>query len=341
MTKLRYGCVGAGGIANYKHLKGYSALDNVEIVAVSDPDEESSKQVSDIYKIKGIYDDYREMLQKEKLDLISVCTPNYLHKSVTLEALKHGIHVHCEKPLALNAAEAQEMVDAKDRCGKKLMVALNNRFTGESCFTKKLVRSGDLGEIYHARCGWRRRRGIPGKGGWFTNKRLSGGGPLIDLGVHFIDLVMYFMDYPQVAAVSGKTYSKFAGTKGGTYDVEDMAVGFVRLADDTVIDLEFSWASNIEKQCTYYELLGTRGGVEFRDGRLKIYTEMHGSCVDIAPANGQITSGENEFVHFINCILNDTEPVAKPEEGVKMMQIIDSIYASSEMGSEIILKETE
>lgn len=348
MKKLRYGCVGAGGIADGKHLKRYSAMDNVELVAISDPRREACEALAQKYGIARVYEDYMEMLEKEHLDFISVCAPNYLHKPVTVEALKRGIHVHCEKPIAMNAAEAQEMVDCKNKYGKKLMVALNNRFTNHAYFVKRLTESGELGEIYHAKCGWRRRRGIPGKGGWFTDSKRSGGGPLIDLGVHFMDLAMFFMGYPEPVAVSGATYSKFAdnkslngmnyGTTGeGAYDVEDLAVGFVRLENGATVDLEFSWASNIENDYAYYELLGTKGGVSYNGDKLKVFGEINDTCVDILPNINYTRKPIDEFTHFIDCIVNDKEPMAKPEEAVKLMRIIDGIYASSKEGREIRL----
>lgn len=348
MAKLKYGCVGAGGIADYKHLSGYSKIDEVEITAICDPNHKAVKKLADKYNIPNVYSDYIEMLDKTELDFISVCTPNYLHAPVSIEALKRGIHVHCEKPITLNAQEAQDIINAKNKYNKKFMVALNNRFTNESFFTKKYIEAGFLGEIYHAKCGWRRRRGIPGKGGWFTNKKLSGGGPLIDLGVHFLDLAMYFMGYPEPLSVTGATYSKFVDDNvrnsvnysmptGGVYDVEDMAVGFVRLKNGATIDFEFSWASNIENEYNYYELLGDKGGISFKNGQLKIFSEVIDTCVDIVPNTNYPVDALNEFEHFIDCIKNDKEPLAPAEEAAKLMKIIDGIYKSSEEGREIRL----
>lgn len=287
------------------------------------------------------------MLENEKLDFISVCTPNYLHFPITLMALEKGIHVHCEKPIALNAGEAQQMVDAKNKSGKILMVALNNRFTNHAWFVKQYADEGLFGDIYHVRCGWKRVRGIPGKGGWFTNKALSGGGPLIDLGVHFMDLAMYFMGYPEPVSVSGATYSKFGENKcinssgwgmtsdeNGIMDVEDLAVGFVRLENGATLDLEFSWSSNIEKDEVFYEIRGTKGGAIFRNGDLKIITEQVSTLVEIKP-NLNFKTPINEFSHFIDCIRTNREPIAKPEEAVKLMKIIDGIYLSAETNQEI------
>ena len=345
--KLRYGCIGAGGIARAKHIRGYQSIRDVEFVAVCDENPKFAEEVAKEFGFQKYYTDYRDMLENEKLDFISVCTPNYLHFPITLMALEKGIHVHCEKPIALNAGEAQQMVDAKNKSGKILMVALNNRFTNHAWFVKQYADEGLFGDIYHVRCGWKRVRGIPGKGGWFTNKALSGGGPLIDLGVHFMHLAMYFMGYPEPVSVSGATYSKFGENKcinssgwgmtsdeNGIMDVEDLAVGFVRLENGATLDLEFSWSSNIEKDEVFYEIRGTKGGAIFRNGDLKIITEQVSTLVEIKP-NLNFKTPINEFSHFIDCIRTNREPIAKPEEAVKLMKIIDGIYLSAETNQEI------
>lgn len=342
--KIRYGCIGAGGIADKKHLNEYSKLSNVEMVAICDTNLAAAEKLAQKYSIPEIYQDYKEMFEKANLDLISVCTPNNLHMPITVAALEKGIHVHCEKPVGLNANEAQAILDARSEYGKKVMIALNNRYTAESCFVKRYADSGFFGEIYHAKCGWRRRNGIPGKGMWFTNKKFSGGGPLIDLGVHFIDLVLFFMGYPSPATVNGSVYSKFSDSSfrirpgykivgDGIFDVEDMAVGFIRLENGASIDFDFSWASNIEKETKFYEILGTKGGVSFINGELKIFSEILDTCINIVPELN--TKPVNEFEHFIDCIENDREPNSSPEQAVKLMKIIDAIYLSAETRREI------
>ena len=348
MKKLRYACVGAGAVADYKHLLGYSRLKDVEIVAISDPDVGAAKRLAEKYSIPHVYENYEEMFEKEKLDLISICTPNYLHAPISIKAMEKGIHVHCEKPMTLNAKEAHKVIEAKNKYKTKFMVGLNNRFTNESYFVKKYIEEGYLGEIYHVKTGWRRRRGIPGKGGWFTTKKLSGGGPLIDLGVHFIDLVMYFMDYPEVKSVSAATYSKFSNSTSwngwseaksgnGIYNVEDMAVGFIRLKNGTTIDFEFSWASNIEGDYNYYEILGDKGGIWFKNGQIKVFSEVVNTLVDIIPNTNYPKKPLDEFEHFVNCIKEGKEPLASAEEGAKLMEIIDAAYLSAEKGVEIVL----
>lgn len=354
--KLRYGIVGCGGCGCGKHLASYSRhTDEIDYVAACDIIPEKAASAAEKFGFAQTFTDYKEMFKKVKLDIVSVAVPNAFHAPIAIAALKAGINVHCEKPIALNAAEAQAMVDAKNASGKKLMVGLNNRYTETSLFAKKYIDDGHLGDIYMARCGWRRRRGIPGKGGWFTTKALSGGGPLIDLGVHFFDLTMFLMGFPAPTAVSASTYAKFinrddvstplpegtnnTGNPNGTCDVEDMATGFVKLENGASVSFEFSWASNIEREITYFELLGTKGGMQMINGELKIMGEVAGEVIDILPKVKNVTAwGQNETRHFINCVKNNLEPMSPPEQAVKMMQIIDATYASAASGREVIIE---
>jgi len=349
MGKLRYGIIGAGGCGKGKHLSSYSLLaDQVEIVAVCDIIAAKANAAADQFGAEAAYTDYNEMLAAEKLDLVSVATPNFVHAPAAIAALEAGAHVHCEKPASMTPELVQSMVDAKNRTGKKLMIGLNNRFTPWAQFAKQWVVAGNLGEIYHAKCGWKRRRGIPGKGGWFTTKSQSGGGPLIDLGVHFLDVCNYLLDFPQPATCSGSTYSKFAdcgtsnmgtnkfATPDSTYDVEDLAVGFVRYAGGLSLELEFSWASNTAQEYTFIELYGTKGGLKYEKGQLTLFEDFEGTIIDATPKlKNDGAWGNTETRHLVDCILNDREVLSKPEEAVKIMQIIQGIYQSAETGNEV------
>lgn len=344
--KLKYGLIGTGGIGMAKHLPGYAQLkEDIEIYAACDIDEAKLKVAEKDYNIPHLFTDYHDLLKLKELDLVSVCLPNYLHAPVTIEALKMGKHVHCEKPMAMNEKQAQEMLDISKKTGKKLMIALNNRFTPCSKYVKKYIQDGNLGEIYFAKCGWLRRKGIPSVE-WFQNKEKSGGGPLIDLGVHYIDLVMYFLDYPGVSSVVASTYTKFGGTEAGLlygskpgwkYNVEDLVAGFIRTKNDVSVSFEISWASNVEKSKTFYELYGTKGNIRFTDDEIGIFTTLNGQFADIYPKiRPELYGNETEFKHFVNCIMMDTDPsISIPEQGVKMMKIVDAIYLSAEKGMQI------
>ncbi len=279
MKKLGYALIGCGNCGERKHLASYELFPReIEVIAVYDADAAKASAVAERHKVPKVCGSYQELLADPAIDIVSVVTPNYLHAPIAIAALKAGKHVHVEKPLSMNAREAQAIVDAKNRAGRKVMVALNNRFTDTAQFAKRYVDEGHLGEIYYARCGWRRRIGFGMFGTWFADKELSGGGPLIDLGVHYFDLTLYLMGFPAPAAVSACCYDKLAhppaedvrkdsvmlgkNKSQGKYDVEDIAVGFTRLSNGASVAFEFSWGSHIDRETTYLELLGTKGGAE-------------------------------------------------------------------------------
>lgn len=349
--KLKYACIGAGGIADKKHLNEYSKLSNVEIVAICDPNPKAAQRLADKYHIANIYDNCNDMFKAIELDLVSICTPNYLHAQMCIDAMQAGINVHCEKPLAINPEEILRIICEKNKSNKKLMVALNNRFTNEAVMIKKLVETNFLGEIYHARCGWKRNSGIPGIGNWFTDNKFSGGGVLIDLGVHYLDMAFHMMGYPKTVSVYGATYSKFGDNpsririgyksmENGAFNVEDTAVGFVRLENDATIDFDFSWASNIEKEVKFIELLGTRGGVSLKNGELKIFSQQVDTCYTMLPDAKTIPQVPNEFQYFADCIISGNEPSASPEQAYELMKTISAVYKSAFSKKEVVINKS-
>ena len=352
--KLRYGIIGLNGICG-KHLDGYGAMpDDVEIVACCDIVEERLQKVADKYNIPRRYTDYHELLAQPDIDFVSICLPNNLHASATIEALRAGKHVHCEKPMAMNDEECAEMIAARNETGLQLMIGLNNRFTPQAQFIKRLVEQGYFGDIYFAKCGWLRRNGLA-HAGWFLDKEFSGGGPLIDLGVHMIDLTMYLMGFPELDTVLAKCYTKFGDNeKRMAYtqprvkadmnwkcNVEDLATGFLTLKNDASLQFEISWASNIEKEKIYYDLYGTEAGVhvEICDGvtDMKLFStldqQMVTSTVEI---NSQLV-GENEFAHFLRSMRENTPPtISVVEQAAETIRIIRGIYKSAETGKPVV-----
>ncbi len=354
--KLKIALIGAGGIATNAHMPSYAMLSNVEIVAVCDSKIEKAKALAEKYKIEHVFENYEDALELPGLDAVDICTPNYLHSVIAVKALKKGLHVFCEKPDAVSVDEAEKMRAAAEESGKVLMVMRNNRYMNISSFLKEYIDDGKMGEIYAARCGWQRRRGIPGKGGWFTTKSLSGGGPLIDLGVHMIDLTMWLMGNPTPVAVTGCTYNKFAdsdvsdsehssfGEKdaNGTFDVEDLAIGFIRFDNGACMQIEFSWASNIEAEQRFFELRGTKSGATWssKTNKLGIYTEEFGKTVDYLPNIdnvGEFVIHEANLHHFVDVVLNGKEPMFVPQQGINMIKILEAIYKSAETGKEVLL----
>ena len=355
--KLKIAIIGAGGIARTSHLPAYKNMDNVELVAICDIIEERAKEKAEEYNIPGVYTNYKDVLEIEGLDAIDICTPNYLHSIIACEALEKGINVFCEKPDAVSVFEAERMKAAAEKSGKVLMVMRNNRYRNTAAFLKQYIKDGKMGDIYAARCGWQRRRGIPGRGGWFTTKEQSGGGPLIDLGVHMIDLAIWLMGNPKPVTVSGCAYNKFANSEDisdsfestygdrnsqGTFDVEDLAMGFIRFDNGACMQIEFSWASNVEKENLFVELRGDKAGAKFSsidDAPLKIFTEEFGNVADYIPkvSDANVRIHERNLRHFADVLLNGTEPMFVPQQGVDMIKILEAMYKSAEEGREIAL----
>ena len=354
MKKWRVGIIGIGGIFKGSHIWEYLEDERLEVVALCDIIEERATEIRDKYfPNAAVYTDFRELLKDESIDSVDICTPNYLHSIIAVAAFEAGKHVFCEKPDAVNVEEVLKMNRAAEKAGKTLMIMRNNRFSPASQYAKKYIESGAMGDIYCGRCGWQRRRGIPGKGGWFTTKAQSGGGPLIDLGVHMIDLAIWLMGSPKPVTVTGSTYCKFADSdtsdsvnsdfgdkvSGGTFDVEDLAMGTIRFDNGAQLQIEFSWASNIKQENRFVELRGTKSGLTWRDGDVEVFTEMHGQGCDIHPSNLQPEKKEHvlNLINFYDVVIDGKEPVFKPQQGIDMIKILCAIYKSAEKGREVVL----
>jgi len=343
---LKVGVVGTGGIFKGAHLPGWQSHKDVEVVAFCDAYRASAEAIAKDYPGTKVYADYRELLADPSIDIVGISTPNLYHSEISIAALRNGKHVFCEKPDAINPLEAQKMADVARESGKLLMVMRNNRFSNEAMFAKRMMEQGKLGDLYMGRCGWIRRRGIPGRGGWFTTKELSGGGPLIDLGVHMIDMALWLSGNPKPVAVSGTTYRKFADrpdTSGkvpaGTFDVEDLAAGFIRFDNGASLQIEFSWASNIAEEQKFLEWRGTDGGFSLINDKLRVFTESEGVLVDLQPQfPGAATPQHTANIHhFIECVLGREKPIFTPDQGVDMIKILSAIYESAESGREVRL----
>lgn len=353
--KIKIAIVGCGGIARGAHIPHYKTLaEEFEVVAVCDIIEEKAKAFAKDFDIPAYYVDYKDVLNIEGLDAVDICTPNYLHSIIAVDALNKGLNVLCEKPDAVSVAEAQRMKKAAEESGKLLMVIRNNRFISQTQYLKQYIDDGNFGKIYAGRCGWQRRRGIPGKGGWFTTKEQSGGGPLIDLGVHMIDATMWLMGNPKPVAVSGNTYCEFANNdvaesvdsafgekkEGGTFDVEDLAMGYIRFENGACLQIEFSWASNVQRDDKFFELRGTKAGASYHwtDNQLRIFTEQYGKTMDIVP--NLPNNGHGHFLNiknFADALNGVAEPLYTPEQGLNMIKILQAIYESARTGKEVIL----
>lgn len=342
---LKVGIIGAGSIARNAHVPGYRAQKDAEITSVCDVVPGRAAAFAQEFQIPRAYDSYQEMLSKEKLDVVSVCTPNAAHHDTTIAALNAGLHVLCEKPIAMNLAEAREMVATAHRQKRVLQIGLHWRFTSEAQMLKRLIDAGELGQIYYGEATCLRRRGIP-SWGVFTQKELQGGGALIDIGVHTLDHTMWLMGNPRPVSVVGATYAAFGKRDDvfniwgkwdtAKFNVEDMGIGFVRFANGATLILRASWAANIEKEFSETRVLGTEGGAFMRP--LQIFKEMQQTLVDITPSHlPEVKPHIEEVTHFLACARGEAECIVVPEQVLDVQAVLDAVYRSAETGHEVIL----
>lgn len=345
MQELKVGVIGLGMGRN--HVIGFNEHPHAKVVAISDMNEKVLEEIGNEHKVENRYTDPYKMLEKESLDIVGIATPNKFHKPLALAAFEAGTHVFCEKPMALNSVEAREMLAVSKEKNLRIMIDFSYRFTPQSWQLKKEVESGILGDIYFADTKWLRRRGLPGFGGWFGQKAMSGGGPLIDLGVHRLDLALWLMDYPKPVWVMGSTYnpiaSRLSKEQNQLFDVEDFATAVIKFDNGATLNLNASWASNIkEKELMETRLLGTKGGLVQHnvgggyDFEAEIYIEKNGAQYNMQP-HGKIPGAPNAECHLAECIINNTPHIATGEEGVTVMELLDAIYESAAKGEPIKL----
>ncbi|MDI9636000.1 Gfo/Idh/MocA family oxidoreductase [Geitlerinema splendidum] len=350
--ELRVGVVGLGW-AGETHLQGFLSLPNVRVVAVSDTRADHAEAIRAKYDLEAAYTDYNELVARPDLDIVSVATPNYLHMPVSVAALQHGKHVLCEKPLALDSAEGQAMVDAAIAADRVLEVSFNHRKRGDVEVLRQALEDDALGRIYYAKAFWMRRRGIPGMGGWFTTRRLSGGGPLIDLGVHVLDMALYLLGDPEVLSVSAQTYSEIGvqgiGSRGDVFDpsrfdVEDLATAFIRLEGGITLLLEASWASNGENDDDFgVALYGTKGGgkIDVRlyasEDTLSIYHDIGGAPAVSRPKVYRGAGHAAIVQDFVNVIRSGSYADHRGVSALRRTRIIEACYTSAQTGREVIL----
>ncbi|CAN7714654.1 MULTISPECIES: Gfo/Idh/MocA family protein [unclassified Paenibacillus] len=358
--KYRIGIIGCGGIANGKHLPSLSKLSNVELVAFCDIVQESAATAAAKYGIEGalVCEDYREVLQDATIDIVHVLTPNISHAEISIAALEAGKHVMCEKPMAKTAEDAKRMVETAKRTGKKLTIGYNNRFRPDSQHLKNVCADGELGHIYFAKAHAIRRRAVP-TWGVFLDEEKQGGGPLIDIGTHALDLTLWMMDNYKPKVVLGTSYHELshkenAANAWGPWDpskftVEDSAFGMIVMENGATIILESSWALNTlevdEAKCS---LSGTEGGADMKGG-LRINGEKHSRLytteVDLKAGGVAFYDGKSESAAdvemrtWINAIDQDIDPVVTPEQAFVVSQILEAIYESARTGKAVYLNQ--
>lgn len=356
--KVRVGIIGCGGIANGKHLPALKKLANVEMVAFCDLIIEKARAAAAAYGTPDAkcYENYKELLEDKTIDVVHVLTPNRSHSFITIDALEAGKHVMCEKPMAINAEEAKKMLDAAKRTGKKLTIGYQNRQRPDSLFVKGECDAGTLGEIYYAKAIAIRRREVP-TWGVFLNEYEQGGGPLIDIGTHALDLTMWFMNNYKPKYCVGATFSKLRDRKGpsgnawGEWDpkqftVEDAAFGFIMMENGALIQLESSWALNTLQTGEAISLLcGTVAGIDMNDGiringirqgrRYTMRPDLRSGGADFYEGNADMTPGDREAMLWIKAVTENTDPFVLPEHAYTVSLILDGIYKSAKSGQPV------
>jgi len=348
---LGIGLIGLGGIAQKGHLPAYRALQNeglVRLVAVCDRHVERAVSTAKEYNVAHAVADYRDLLAIPGIDAVDICTPNAFHMPIAVDAFAAGKHVLCEKPIGRTADEGRRMLEAERASGRKLMVGLNLRYAPGPVAVKRFIDDGKLGEIYYARAQTLRRRGIPAHG-VFIDKEIQGGGPLIDIGVHILDITLWLMGYPRPVSVSGAAYTKF-GTRPGIvnfrghwnpahFTVEDLAAGFVRFENGATLSLEASFAANVENDSFRTQLFGTEGGAivdPFEAGNVRIFREESGALTDTTlPFLTKTSFYLDEIRAFVDAILHDKPMPIPSSEALIVTEIIDALYQSAETGAEV------
>ena len=361
MDKVRIGIIGCGGIANGKHMPSLKKLPDVEMVAFCDIIVERAEKAARDYGVEGakVYTDYHELLAREDIDVVHVLTPNREHSQITVDALNAGKHVMCEKPMAINSAEAKRMLDAAKATGKKLTIGYQSRFRPDSMYLKSACEAGELGDIYYARAQAVRRRAVP-TWGVFLNEYEQGGGPLIDIGTHALDLTLWMMNNYEPESVTGTTYRKLADTENaanawGSWDpkkftVEDSAFGFIRMKNGATIVLEASWALNTLLAHEAKTIIcGTKGGADMlgEGGALRIngekYHKLYTEIPDLKASGAAFFEGDSgddpatvEARMWIDHVKDDSKPlITKPEQAFVVTQILEAIYKSAATGETV------
>lgn len=350
MEKIKVAVIGCGNIAHHAHAPAYANNPQAEVKYFCDIIPERAKDLSDKYGCGKVITDYHEILADPEIEAVSVCTPNMLHPTIAIDALRAGKNVLCEKPAARTYAEALEMQRVQHETGKVLNIGVVNRFNTGVNRIKRMIDAGELGEVYHVYGSFRSQRSIPGLGGDFTTKAVAGGGVLIDWGVHFLDLIMYCCGDPKPKTVTGEAYSKlgkdmpgytyidmWAGPPkyDGTYDVEDFITGMIRTAGPT-ITINGAWAQNIGVNEMYVDFIGDKAGIRLQyQSDFKIYTAKDGDLIEISPRFKSTDMFQNEIDAFLRCIRSGEKLPSHIDTVVITAKIMQALYDSSEKGEEI------
>ncbi len=354
MDPIRIGIIGCGQIAQ-QHMRTYKSVHGATMVACCDLNEAAAQKSSQEFGIPNVYSDLHQMLDRDDIDAVDVCLHNNFHMTATVAALKKGKHVYCEKPMAGSYRDAATMLETAKQVGKHLHIQLSTIYADETQAAHELLRLGELGEVYHARSTGHRRRGRPYVDGYgtptFVQKRNSAGGALYDMGVYHIARMLYLLDNPNVARISGKTYQKLDMDAGrrevSGYDVEELGLGFIRFEGDKTLDIIEAWAMNTGSMpgtC----LLGSKGGVSLSPfGFFKSYGDLDiDATANLGAANFRWNSlrghGElygNSQAHWVAALHGKVSLIPTAEIALNTMLISEGIYLSNARNQEVSADE--
>lgn len=333
--KIRIAVVGGGNVAQVAHIPAYVAQPDVELRALVEIDPIKRDALKEQYGFERVYEDLTEMLRKEEVDAVDICTPNYLHAPMAVAALRAGKHVLCEKPLARNAAEAAKMVETAKASGRHLMVAMNNRFRDDVRILHTFIERGELGRVEIVKTGWLRRAKDWREKSWFSEIGKAGGGALLDLGIPIVDLAIWVAALGEPTRVTCNVYGP-----GGRKKVEEAACAMINFAGGSCLVLEVSWNLKTPKDVTFLHVFGSKGAAVMPP--LTIHKAMHGHLVNVTPEIDQRKnlykeSYRLEIEHFLECIREDKEPLTSGKDALPVLEILDAMYQSASEGREVEL----
>ncbi len=331
---LKAALVGVGVAGQVSHIPAWKKLESVELVTLVDRDQEKAQRVAQRFGIPNATTQIDDVLEDPEIDMVDICTPNFLHAPLAIAALESGKHVLVERPIARNAAETEKMVKAADKADKMLVCALAHRFREDTKILKKFVDRGELGEVFYTKTGWLRQRTDWRTEEWRQQKQVAGGGVLMDLGVQMLDLTLYILGSPKVESVSASAH------KAGKAEVEDSLIALLRLENGCVVSLEVTWGLLMEKDFAYVNLFGQTGAALWNP--LRIHKGMHGSLVNVTPAvdsprNVYKQAIEAQVAQFADGVRKGGTAGATGAEMLAVMRLVDAIYRSAEQGKEVRL----
>jgi predicted dehydrogenase len=334
MDKVRVALVGVGGISQIVRIPAIKKLEDVELVALCDIDETKVGFIADKYGVEKVYYDIQNLLMREELDGIFICTPNHLHFTMALAAIEKGIPALIEKPVTLNLDQVERLAEKSKESGVPLVIGMNNRFREDAVVLKDFMQKDEIGTPFYMKCGWLRRWDRKPDQAWMHDVRISGGGVMMDMGISLVDLALWLLDNPPIKTVQSFIYNVFSTTKA-----EDSAFAIIETEANTAITIEVAWRLHLERDLNYMHVFGKTGSAFMNP--LRINKELHGKLVNVTPVGEKEhidpfkTAFEKEISNFIQMIRGTESAITPIEEGIYLMKIMDAIYQSARQGKQI------